>query len=103
MINLKSIAERLKIVTEQVNRIKNEVEGDDVRPNFLKRLDEIEQELDENYDECSKNFNIEKQMSLIETFCFEYLNETNTEVNDGEFEEFRGFVHYLFDKYIDID
>lgn len=103
MINLKTIAKQLKIVDEQINRIKNEVEGDEIRPYFLEQLDEIEKELDENYTECSDGMDISNQMALIETFAFEYLNETNTEVNDSEFKEFRGFIHYLFDKYIDID
>lgn len=100
MVTLKKIATRLKLVDMQVNRIQNEVDGDMVRPNFLKRLAEIEQELDENYDECSKKFNIDKQMALIETFAFEYLNDTHTEVNDGEMEELIKFIKYLFEKFI---
>lgn len=74
-----------------------------VRPYFLEQLGGIEKELDENYTECSDGMDVSEQMALIETFCFEYLNETNTEVNDGEFEELRSFIHCLFDKYIKID
>lgn len=103
MVTLKKIATRLKLVDMQVNRIQNEVDGDEIRPYFLKQLDEIEKELDENYLKCAWGWDIDKQMALIETFCFEYLNETNTEVNDGEFEELRSFIRYLFDKYIKID
>lgn len=100
MATLKKIATRLKMVDVQVNRIKNEVEGDEIRPYFLEQLDKIEQELDENYIKCALYWDIDKQMALIETFVFEYLNDNEVEVNDGEIEELIKFIHHLFKKFI---
>lgn len=100
MVTLKKIATRLKLVDMQVNRIQNEVDGNEIRPYFLKQLDEIEQELDENYIKCAWGWDIDKQMLLIETFCFEYLNDNEIEVNDGETEELIKFIQYLFKKFI---
>lgn len=100
MVTLKKIATRLKLVDMQVNRIQNEVDGNEIRPYFLEQLDKIEQELDENYIKCAWGWDIDKQMLLIETFAFEYLNDTHTEVNDGEMEELIKFIKYLFEKFI---
>lgn len=100
MLTLKKISTRLKLVDMQVNRIQNEVDGNELRPYFLEQLDKIEQELDENYIKCALYWDIDKQMLLIETFCFEYLNDNEIEVNDGETEELIKFIQYLFKKFI---